>query len=509
MSRIDLHISLMTMAVATAMTAMTACSESYPGLNYERPVNIGNNEAENPTPVQVYLEEQRFFEVNPQTKGVGPLENEDAETGERPEGSADEQLFTFRVFGFLNDGDFGAPDLSYSFFSQEGTGGRDTRHRQCLVDGYEYNGQGMAAKLNPDKSKELIFQYDDEKCDGEPYRFVYSGSTDEELRRGYNFFVYHIDDCETTTTRNADRIKHEIVINGTQDIMAGASPVLDDKYLETHFAETKRALTQEELTMIRNIRGFSSYTAHRGIYPIVQLEHKMARLRFFVYPGATKDANGDPVTCKGIFIDKISINLPNKGDFTVAGHTPDDIALTWRDAKSTEKDEKGNDIIKYTEGGDVFLCRRMITPDSLTTEHLKDSTLLVGKEESTKEGENGKIESGVGWHEWNDQWNNTPWKQRPRLTLGRDMLIPPVDECTMTVYYHIENEWSNAKDSPDQLGAHKMMFHLPPSDINTTFEAGKIYNINIAIYGPQKIEVNANIDNWQFGGNINVGNEDE
>lgn len=162
MSRISLHIPPLIAVMATALPVLMACSESYPGLNYEKPVNIVNSEADNPTPVQVYLEEQTFFEVNPLTRGVGALENEeDGEGNKRP--VEDEQKFTFNVFGFLNDGDFGTADLKYSFFSGQGTGGRDDRHRHCLVDGYEYDGPGMPAKLNTDRSKELLFQYDDDQ----------------------------------------------------------------------------------------------------------------------------------------------------------------------------------------------------------------------------------------------------------------------------------------------------------------------------------------------------------
>ncbi len=482
--------------MATAIPILTSCSESYPGLNYDRPINIGNNEAENPTPVQVFLEEQRFFEVNPiggdVTRGTGALENEeDADGNLRP--IEHEQLFTFRVFSFLNDGDFGTADLRYSFFSPQGTGGRDVRHRHCLIDSYDYNGQGMAAKLNIDRSKELVFQYDDDLCDGDPNRIYYSCATDEELRRGYNFFVYHIDDSKFTTTRTADRISHEIEIDGTQDIIYGSSPVLNDAYLDSHFAETKRALTQEELTMIRNIRGFSSYTAHRGIYPIVHLEHQLARLKFFIYPG--KNSNDD--NCAGVFIDRITLEVPYKGEFTVAGRTPEDIGIAWHDNSTAGRDGE----TAYTERREMLLYRA----DNGSTEGLTDVEAADRSLLKVWDSEAGGW-TGAGWEEWDDSWDKLNWKDRPYMEVGQGMLIPPVNDCIMRIYYHC-TKGQFATDNPEQAASMTMRYKLPPSDINTVFENGKVYNINIAIYGPQTIKVNANINNWQFGGDINVGEE--
>lgn len=483
--------------MATALPALMSCSESYPGLNYEQQINIGNNEAENPTPVQVFLEEQRFFEVNPigggTTKGIGALENEeDADGNLRP--VEHEQLFTFRVFSFLNDGDFGAADLRYSFFSPQGTGGRDARHRHCLIDGYDYDGQGLPAKLNVDRSKELVFQYDDDRCDGEPNRIYYSSATDEELRRGYNFFVYHTDDSEVKASkRESDRISHDIEIDGTQDIMYGASPVLNDAYLDSHFADTKRTLTQEELTMIRNIRGFSSYTAHRGIYPIVQLEHQLARLKFFIYPG--RNSNED--NCAGVFIDRITLEVPWQGEFTVAGRQPGDIGIAWKDNSTPGSDGKTT----YADRRELRLYRADNgSSDGLTEGEAADRSLLKVWDET-----NGGW-TGAGWEDWDDSWTNLNWKDRPYMEVGQGMLIPPVSDCVMRIYYHC-TKGQFATDNPEEAASMMMRYNLPPSDINTTFEKGKVYNINIAIYGPQTIKVNANINNWQFGGDINVGEE--
>lgn len=50
-------------------------------------------------------------------------------------------------------------------------------------------------------------------------------------------------------------------------------------------------------------------------------------------------------------------------------------------------------------------------------------------------------------------------------------------------------------------------YSLPTDDQKIDFKPNNLYNINIAIYGPQKIEVNSNIDSWLFGGDISIGGE--
>lgn len=42
-----------------------------------------------------------------------------------------------------------------------------------------------------------------------------------------------------------------------------------------------------------------------------------------------------------------------------------------------------------------------------------------------------------------------------------------------------------------------------------TFEAGKSYNVNITVFGYQKIEVTATLEGWINGGDIDVNPEDE
>jgi hypothetical protein len=41
------------------------------------------------------------------------------------------------------------------------------------------------------------------------------------------------------------------------------------------------------------------------------------------------------------------------------------------------------------------------------------------------------------------------------------------------------------------------------------FEAGKSYNVNVTIYGLEKIEVEVVLNAWEEGGDINVGQDDE
>lgn len=80
-------------------------------------------------------------------------------------------------------------------------------------------------------------------------------------------------------------MRFDIEIDGTQDVMCGMAPKLTE-VLDANEAFGK--LTETEKSKIRNIGNYSTYAAHRNINPMVDLKHKLTRLKFKAYAGDQK-----------------------------------------------------------------------------------------------------------------------------------------------------------------------------------------------------------------------------
>lgn len=84
--------------------------------------------------------------------------------------------------------------------------------------------------------------------------------------------------------------------------------VLDDTYASLRLTE------KEKTNILKANGGYSTYSGHRNLHPIVKLSHKLCRTKFYAYPA---EASAYRTT-----IDSISVVSHYKGKLTVAGRTP-------------------------------------------------------------------------------------------------------------------------------------------------------------------------------------------
>ena len=109
------------------------------------------------------------------------------------------------------------------------------------------------------------------------------------------FFAYHIDTLAPTAIhRTRDSIAVDLHIDGAQDIMAAIGKVA------------------EGVDDPDSLFSFSYYSARKGIVPVFQMEHMLARLDFVITPGEQK---GHPKT---IVLDSLSVLCPPDVRLTVA-----------------------------------------------------------------------------------------------------------------------------------------------------------------------------------------------
>lgn len=435
---------------ATAAFGAVGCTNSYPGLTYEAENGVENNEQLYKVPILLFVNEQGYFSINTSralTRGTGAFD--ESNTGKYDNA-------TFYVFSFRDEESgqttlTSAPDLTKSAYSPNKDTANDPDNESCLVDGTSKI-LGMPFVCNPDRSGALELKQS-LTVDGETENSLYYSNKYQDV--GYNFFGYYIDDFKPTTSnthRTASSIYYDLQIDGSQDILLGSAPRITSELINEEYSNLK--LSTEDRNRITEIGSYSTFAGHRQLHPVINMEHKLARLVFKAFPG---DESADRVTITGI-----SVRAKSKGKLVVAGRTADACELTFNDGSEKE------------------LVLREASPDGVTAcPELKSEGYVVT---------------------WDETMADTPWADRPSTQIGSCLLLPQSESYTLLLYYTYHA--ANGTDMP--LTA-KYQINAPQNDgvsydeatNKYYFRAGYQYNVKIAVYGLQEIKVAATVEGWQ------------
>ena len=412
------------LSMATAiLLMMPACNSSYPGIEYEpNPDDQPSNEEDitvEKTPIKIYTDTPGFFSITNGTKTRG--------TGAFEEGDIVKYLnTTFHVFAFRTgvgeDGTGGQPPLTEPVNLQRSAystnkSQADPDNRSCLLDGEDYN-IGMPFKFIPDENsqelKSLQAQVD--------YPLYYSGSYQDV---GYSFFGYHIDDFEPTaanTHRNDSEIYYDIDIDGSRDILLGyAEPLKKEDFKNDEATNIKGAyadlkLSNEEVDRILEMHGgYSSYSGHRLVNPIIKMKHQLTRLK-----------------------DKYA-----------------------EDADEIWLSEAADEVGKPCPG------------------HLRDEGYTV---------------------QWEDYMYDVPALQRPMTQIGSSLMLAPCKTYDLYLTY----TFTKANGEVKHFKAHYVIqapkndgLSYDPTTGTNMFMPGIQYNIKIAVFGLQDIQISAAVSGWK------------
>ena len=216
-----------TLLVAMTIACLGACSESYPGLDFDHTQEHGaitsQDSWSNKTAIKVFVNEQDLFTVK--TRGLGPFETDDTAKATRLSNS------TFYVFAFRK-GHYTQSSIpalkdptNYKWYynATNGPAGYyDTEQATCLLDGPDFY-KGLPLYLRP-QGKGLL--HTTKEGEEEP-EFFYS-SVHQQVP--YNFFSYYIDNIvPSQVIRDETGISFKMEIDGTQDVMCGGAPDLLDE----------------------------------------------------------------------------------------------------------------------------------------------------------------------------------------------------------------------------------------------------------------------------------------
>ena len=527
-----------------AVVLFWACSsESYPGLEYENPEAVINNETPDESkwlPLHVYVNEQAAVMLSSNhssrknddiTRGVGSFqidEDEDVKR-RRDEGTLtpeEENIMklkkdttTFYIYAFRNQkADVAGPETSqlkedpnmHTYYQIEDQknhpsypeGIQDALRLDCLIDGYDYY-KGMPSNIDGEQQLKM------HRPESSPlYWGEYQGV-------GYNFFAYSVGDINMGKKddlvagvnnvdaqeniqwgkphRDAEKIWYEdFAIDGSQDLMAGYAPPLTNDLLNDRYKHVE--LTDGEKNRILYYGNYTSFAAHRGIEPQVDLKHLLTRLRFSMLPG---DSTASYTT-----IDAVYATTPYKGSFVVASKDPTEIGFYPNTDENAYGDLYLHDHPGLDEEGNLL-------PSKILDESPAEDRIVEWKPDYWVKDKDGKIIGKV------------PLNQRGEpLHLGDDLLIPPAQQIIITIQSHYrrnDEEYDDDRtfrslytinaETLAQNDKSKSMYWDEKTQ-QFMFKPGYIYDITLVVYGLQKIEVTGNIEGWKEGEDIIIGPDD-
>lgn len=468
-----------------ALAALSSCNDSYPGLNYDYGGDkITNNETYDKTPIMVFVNKQNFFSVSATRSG-------DGDSGSGPFVNGDDEKYSksrFYIYAFRAKSDVGGmvelksePDLSVTRYADANTGNNENE-LHCLLDGADYN-YGMPAYLTTDRVGSFDFDMTNIKDEA-----VYYSSKYQDV--GYNFFSYYIDNLDAggvdaatgnklnNPHRDKDRVYYDLVIDGTQDIMCGRAPDLKADMFGTGKTYDV-SLTTEEKNKVISIDGYSTFAAHRGVYPIVDMKHQLTQLNFKAYPGDEK--------CENIVITGITVHAVNTGILTVASRDKNKVGFTPSDNPPV-----GLQLREASENGEP--CKPI--------DKESDKYRLKWDRSELFETVNGK-----------EQLKNI--FNRPSMKIGGSMMVPPAESYQIDLHFkqEIKDKDGNIIETKDNLKS-SYTIKAPEGSANLAedgtfkFMNGYKYDIHIAVYGLREIQMTANIDDWKNGGEIIINPDD-
>ena len=264
-----------TMAFSCLMLVAGCADRSYPGEEaLLRDMNLISEHGTYPIRVSVGNSQ---FDVNTRASGV-----------------KNELTDTVYVYAYSKD-----MTANYSFDS-------DFDKNVCLLDGL------MQDKKSKHGKRSMLLQ-------DEPFltwmndpKTVYFHDNNQP----YDFFAYYLDGAYTgddEITKLEDRIKMNITIDGTNDIMSSKAEVTEEQLSASSNSEADKE-------RVKNM-SFSNLTAEWNVQPIFLFKHHMCRFVFWLY------AQNSEVG--GVYIESINVKSKTKGVFTVASSTTGNMGVDF------------------------------------------------------------------------------------------------------------------------------------------------------------------------------------
>ena len=285
----------------------------------------------------------------------------------------------------------------------------------------------------------------------------------------FDFVGYRIDDATGSPSEpvlgeaedGLDSLTIGVEIDGTQDIMSAIATPTSAEILELG--------TYPD-------RYFSAYSARRNVHPDLEFKHLLTRLNFQVIGGnqaACYDGLETPGEETCVRVTSIKIYSKTTGELVIAKRVLDE----------------NNDTIVAT--------------GALRFTDEKDSLTLMQREDPSNANENL-----VAMDEVLPTWNNEESKADV-VQAGEAMLVAPDSNYVIKITLKQRVPENTSEEGTVADYADKTYVMEDVVDLaDGMFLAGHSYNVNIYVYGLQKIDINASLTPWEEGGDINLDPSD-
>lgn len=384
------------------------------------------------------------------------------------------------------------------------------------------------------------------------------------MQNAFDFYGYHIDtDPQPAVTATEGNLTVTATIDGTNDVMAAIASVtpedqkklLNNYYKDEGITFAISAAGDEvvqnggaELTASQKVvlakekeKAFSSYAARREIQPSLAFKHLLTRLKFNVKAGE-KQAAKDQYEEGGDYLALAGHKFPNVTDEMLAQlATPGTIIDADPNADGPEADmtdgavyiysikvtdQKNGITLTFKPGtaptyGDGESITAQATPPTYTSEFTGTDGIftLMGRDNTSETQPTEAVDlTPTATERFNDK---TP--------VGESMMVAPEQESFKIEIVVMQYVVTNTNESSytwklSQLTTTvKAPTKMPDPEnqggsIDSTdktengnycFAAGKSYNINVTVYGYQKIEIDAVLTGWIAGEDVEVNPEDD
>lgn len=282
--------------------------------------------------------------------------------------------------------------------------------------------------------------------------------SDQSQMTPFDFFAYFHDGAASgPVNRTGDRISFPVKIDGSQDLMCGVAELTEEQ------KETIKAMEDEEEKQKIKEFSYSTYTGRRNIWPIFQMKHQLAYVKFNLIAG---NSYGDPVK-----VHNMSLKTHTEGTFVVAS-TDKKIGATFN-----ESEEQKYLLLKDLENGNT------ITAEIWEERFEKNEYRLEYFSEEEKIANGGKI--------------------RPDPYTAGELLVPPGNNAVLQMI--LSNE-DTGFDNPETM---EVPLKDKVGENGSGFMAGREYNLNITVYGPKQISIEVKASPWRDGGDIDIDIEDD
>lgn len=453
--------------VVVCLLFITACGNLYTGEEELFDPDVDPDYFEESVPVMVAFSDP-YYNILTTGRGVGKIDPQDTcfidkmNPVDKDGKPLDDEKPRFFIYAFRKN---------YPYYIT-----RADDPKTCLADGscgmqaayaennpQEYlQGHGKWAHYNGNGSF-VSWHFMDDK--------LYYPNGRDEQNIAYDFFAYYHDGAASgEITRDDDRISFPVKIDGSQDLMCGVAELTPEQLETIDLMED-----EEEKQAIKQFY-FSAFSGRRNVWPIFHMAHQLAYIKVNLKAGNAFDDS--------VRVHDIRLETHTVGNFVVAakdkrlGATFDGSGiekLSLRDIINGKAILSGEEGLEGNPG------------PSGVKNNSDDNDETVNEEEIDN--------SCPTWNEREIYLRYNEDGTEPPVKVAGELLVPPGNNVKL-------HTWLSNKDT-------QWKSEYTILSVDSEFEAGRTYNLNLTVYGPKIIRVEVKATPWEQGGDIELDTEDD